>query len=433
MVFKYFRPLRLIQQHTNLQKILDFFIQSISGVLNVIPIILLVWFIFAILGVNLYEDRFSYCDSPTSLGISQEQCLMENRTWYLNDLNFNTIPRALLTLFVIATFDNWISILEVARNSDRASKGPSYNNNSYSTYLYFYSFILTSVLFLINMFLGIMFVKFQLAEKAGGKDQDHLNENQEKWVQIQNRMLDIEPFKNQVTQTQGVKKKITAILTSSQYTILMAAFPLVVLLLLMTENEDLLGEEAKNKKHREDVIIAVFAGVFSCEILLKIYAFSVAGYFNYKWNIMEFIIGIAYVILSIAELGFTEYLPRFNNTVKIFRLLRILPIFRLFHRFKFLRKMKHTITFKLPTIMSILSLLCLFLFTYALLAVYFFHEVDVGPAKNLDNTLNFQGLGSAMTTLFICATGENWSQTLIDVINYSKKCGDTDYLCGSCK
>lgn len=43
MILKYLRPLRLIREHLNLTKILDFFIQSISGVFNVIPIILLVW------------------------------------------------------------------------------------------------------------------------------------------------------------------------------------------------------------------------------------------------------------------------------------------------------------------------------------------------------------------------------------------------------
>lgn len=45
LILKYFRPLRLIKEHLYLRKVLDFFLQSIVGVFNVIPIILLVWYL----------------------------------------------------------------------------------------------------------------------------------------------------------------------------------------------------------------------------------------------------------------------------------------------------------------------------------------------------------------------------------------------------
>lgn len=95
--------------------------------------------------------------------------------------------------------------------------------------------------------------------------------------------------------------------------------------------------------------------------------------------------------------------------------------------------MRHTITFKLPMIMHILYLFVLFLLIYALLAVYFFHDVDILKSTALDSKLNFTNVFLAMTTLFVCATGENWSQTLIDTIKYAPKCGVHNYLCGSCK
>lgn len=388
-------------------------------------------FIFAILGVNLYRDRFGYCEVHTNFRVNEADCRKKGLSWVRNDLNFDSIPDALISLFVIATFDNWIYILDLARNSDLSSKGPSPGNNSYSSYLYIYSFILISVLFLVNLFLGIMFVKFQLAEKAGGKYQDHLSENQEKWVQMQSRILSIEPYNSNIANIKGIRKTLVNIMTSKQYSFLISIFPLVVFLILMTENHDLLRSEALSKKNAFVILISVFSVIFNLEILLKLFAFSVKGYFGYNWNIMEFIIGIGYLILTIVEF-LRDDDSHLDKSIKTLRLLRILPIFRLFHRFRFLRKMRKAITFKMPTILSILSLLGLFLLVYALLAVYFFHDVDIDAAKALDANLNFQNVFSAMMTLFICATGENWSLTLIDVIKYSPLCGTQSYLCGTC-
>lgn len=195
------------------------------------------------MGVNLYKSRFGFCESQNEYLISKEECESNSRIWVINDFNFENIWNALLTLFVIATFDNWINILHIARNSDLPNKGPSFLNNSYSSYLYFFAFILISVLFLVNLFLGIMFVKFQMAERAGGKGSTHLNENQEKWVQMQSRILSIEPYKNHFSSAVGLKKKLISIMTSKQYSFIMSIIPLIVIILLMNENYNGLRKE----------------------------------------------------------------------------------------------------------------------------------------------------------------------------------------------
>jgi len=389
-------------------------------------------FIFAILGVNLYQSRFAFCENPDSFSISQQSCETHSKLWVTNDLNFENIWNALLTLFVIATFDNWISLLHIARNSDISTNGPSSKNNAYSSYVYFFAFILISVLFLINLFLGIMFVKFQLAEKAGGKGRTHLNENQEKWAQMQCKILEIEPFRNNFFMLKGLRKKVINLVTSNYYSLFMSMPPLVVVIMLMIQDHNSLKKQVVIVENENKVVFLVLSLIFLWEILLKIYAFTWNGYFSYKWNIMEFIIGITYGASTIVDYGFEGFLLNLGVYAKIFKLLRILAIFRLFHRFKFLKKMQQTITFKFPVILHILFFNMLFIMFYAFLGVYFFHDVDLNRSRALDSMLNFKNVFRATATLFVCATGENWSLTLMDTIKYVPKCGRHDYLCGPC-
>ena len=41
-----------------------------------------------------------------------------NKLWVNHQYNFDNIPNALLTLFVISTYDNWGVMLKIAQNSD---------------------------------------------------------------------------------------------------------------------------------------------------------------------------------------------------------------------------------------------------------------------------------------------------------------------------
>ena len=385
------------------------------------------------MGVNLYQSRFGYCEDPYNFLTTREKCINEHKSWITNDLNFETIWNALLTLFVIATFDNWISILDIARNSDISTNGPSQQNNSYSSYMYFYAFIFISVLFLINLFLGIMFVKFQIAEQKGGKSQTHLNENQNKWVQMQYKILKTEPFQDHFSMATGTRKKLIEIITSYHYNAIMNIIPLMVIVLLFLNNNN--SNTLKfpiGSVTFPTLFYLIITIIFLLEITLKIYAFTWQGYLSYNWNLVEFTIGISYIFFMILELFFQEFLGNLGTYARIIHLLKILAIFRLFHRFKIFRKMQQTITFKLPMILNILYLAFLMILIYAYLAVYFFHDVDLNQSKALDHKLNFSNVVKAIAVLFVCATGENWSSTLIDTIKFMPKCGNHDYLCGSC-
>ena len=144
-VFRIARVIKLYRAATNLHKILDTISQAIPQVINLSLLFILLFFIYASLGVQLYgtfDCHYEQCD-----GLSR-------------NANFKNFGMALLTLFRIFTGDNWNLILKDVLfftkdpklcNHYRESGNTSGNNLScelvYSiSPFYFISFVLFSQL-----------------------------------------------------------------------------------------------------------------------------------------------------------------------------------------------------------------------------------------------------------------------------------------------
>lgn len=57
------RPLRFISHNLALKMIVVALLESVGGIVNVIIVVVMVWLIFAIIGVNTFGGAFYYCDS----------------------------------------------------------------------------------------------------------------------------------------------------------------------------------------------------------------------------------------------------------------------------------------------------------------------------------------------------------------------------------
>ena len=55
------RPLRFISHNIGMKMIVITLFESVGPVINVLIVILIVWLMFAILGVNLFEGKFNKC------------------------------------------------------------------------------------------------------------------------------------------------------------------------------------------------------------------------------------------------------------------------------------------------------------------------------------------------------------------------------------
>jgi Ion transport protein len=91
---------------------------SMPDLLNVLVVISLCWFVFAIFGVRLYKGKMGYCEEPMEFHVSKHKCLEEGKTWIVSGSNFENIFEAMSSLFVIASFDAWNELYFVCLNSN---------------------------------------------------------------------------------------------------------------------------------------------------------------------------------------------------------------------------------------------------------------------------------------------------------------------------
>lgn len=60
------RPLRFISVNNSIKIIITTFLESVSSIFNTIIMILIIWLMFAILGVSLFSGKFFYCFSDNA-------------------------------------------------------------------------------------------------------------------------------------------------------------------------------------------------------------------------------------------------------------------------------------------------------------------------------------------------------------------------------
>jgi hypothetical protein len=68
----------------------------------------------------------------------------------------------MLTLFVLSTLEGWPDYMFNFIDAD--DNGPKYNNNLYMI-AYFMVFIFIGSMFLLNLFIGVIFLNYHIAEK----------------------------------------------------------------------------------------------------------------------------------------------------------------------------------------------------------------------------------------------------------------------------
>ena len=75
------------------------------------------------------------------------------------------------------------NILHIAINSDFNNNGPNPYKNQATAFFFLWGFIVVGVWFFLNLFIGVVFMNFQITQKAA-KNQD-LTEHQRQWIEME--------------------------------------------------------------------------------------------------------------------------------------------------------------------------------------------------------------------------------------------------------
>merc|ERR1719411_1125159 len=415
-VLRVLRPLRAINRAKGLKKVVQCLIVSVKTIGNIVVVTLLLQFLFAVIGVQLFKGKFFICSDLSKT--TEAECqgyffsykdddinypVQQEREWERADFHYDNVVKGMLTLFVASTFEGWPGILYVSIDSNTADGGPVENYRP-DVFLFYFVYIIILAFFMINIFVGFVIVTFQSEGEADFKDCP-LDKNQRNCIEF---ALNARPIKLYIPKN-PVQYKLWAFATSPlcENTVFLAIILNTVSLAMGIYDQpewytDLL-----------DGLNLIFTFFFIGEFILKFGAYRFKNYFSDPWNGFDFFI----VLGSMIDLGFAQLAPDAEvMSISFFRLFRVMRLVKLLNKNENIRTLLWTFAKSFKALPWVMLLIGLIFFIYGTVAMQMMGRVAIQEDTNIHRNNNFQSFPMAMLVLFRSATGEAWQEIMLDCI-----------------
>ena len=292
-------------------------------------------------------------------------------------------------------------------------QGPQRDNSVYYAW-YFVVFTFIGALFLMQLFIGVMFLNFNEASKAeknkfGGL---MLKDDQIFWKDMIKLIIQATPQYEYQTKPpeDHWRKKFHAFVTN-KYVEIVVIICILINMIIMAMNFYNSNDTYQSVLDR---INEAFTYVFIVEAIIKIIAFGIQFWLS-PWNLFEFFI----VVCSITDIIFTyttnssslkmlKVLPQIS---RILRVLRVTRLFRLGKAYQGIASMMEIISFSLPVLGNILLLLIIIMFIFAVLGTFLFKNITKGIVIGED--WNFSIFFKSFILVWKCSTGEDWNTSYL--------------------
>jgi voltage-gated sodium channel type XI alpha len=155
-------------------------------------------------------------------------------------------------------------------------------------------FILIGSFFLLNLFVGALCYNFDKAQK-NEKSIGYLfmTPEQAKWIEMTKLLVKAKPEAIATwTPTSGYRLFLYGIVTSNVFEVGIMAVILANIILMTLDYEDAPADYLNVLS----IFNYVFAGIFMCEMLIKIGAMTFCGYLSTAWNKFDFFIVMASIV-----------------------------------------------------------------------------------------------------------------------------------------
>uniref|UniRef100_A0A3Q1AHG3 Voltage-dependent L-type calcium channel subunit alpha n=1 Tax=Amphiprion ocellaris TaxID=80972 RepID=A0A3Q1AHG3_AMPOC len=439
-VLRVLRPLRAINRAKGLKHVVQCVFVAVKTIGNIVLVTMLLDFMFACIGVQLFKGKFYACTDPDKM--TEETCKgwyikyqegalhemeVREREWTNSELNFDNILNGMLALFTISTFEGWPKLLYKAIDSNLEDTGPVYNNRV-AISVFFIIYLILIAFFMMNIFVGFVIVTFQEQGEQEYKNCE-LDKNQRQCVQY---ALKARPLRCYIPKN-PYQYQVWYIVTSCYFEYLM--------FLLIMLNTMCLGMQHCNQSdhvtHLSDMLNVIFTVLFTVEMILKLMAFKAKGYFGDPWNIFDFVIVIGSVVdVILSEIdNHTEFSVSSSENMSVsitfFRLFRVMRLVKLLNRSEGIRNLLWTFIKSLQALPYVALLILMLFFIYAVVGMQvIFGKIALVDGTYINRNNNFQTFPQAVLLLFRCATGEAWHEVMLASM-YGKKCDPkSDYLSG---
>ena len=425
------RPLRFISHNLQLKLIITSLFDSILPILTALCIVIIVFYVFSIVGINIFYSSFHNCyamksDGTFTLatdGFEDDLIYYEINNDFPSISNFcsnkyngimdtgptflySNIATSIITSYILSTQEAWPEIMD------------SYRIFSDYNGIFFLVYNLVVSYFVLNLFTGIMFRYFNQAYKRETKLADG-DKKAPKYYDFLNQVTSAEShYVIWARPPKGTWRYYIREFCDSSF---LDNFIMVVIVLNMItmamgfDNCPVLYEEILA------IFNYIFTGIFIAECIIKLIGLGPVAYFHIGWNRFDFFVVIASILdIIIANIdGIDAAFLKSFQIIRVLRVMRITRALRLVKSLKGLEKLIQTLSWSITALMNVILLMILIFSIFAILGVYFYDGIDYEKYKSkfyeINEYYNLDNFYTAFLFTFRCATGEKWPYMMMEL------------------
>ena len=419
------RPLRFISHNENLKLIVISLFDSALPIFSTLFILIVVLFMFSIVGISLFYSNFHTCyvlkddgtfelpqgefnanylqanNIPDNMPNISEFCA-RNYNGIMDTgpaFKFANIADAFITSYVLSSMEGWPEIM----NSYRIYQ------NLYGIFFVVFNLIVTY--FCLNLFTGIMFKYFNEAFKREQKlasDDIKAAKYYDYLTQIMTAQSDYIIWKKPSKGT--IKYYLREIVDSEYFENIMLGVIFFNFLMLCMSYENSSYEYTVFLKVNNKIITILF----TVEFVLKLSAYGFKSFFYVSWNIFDFILVlISYIDWKFSDVeGIDSSFLRTFQLVRVLKVLRVSRVLRLIKALKGLEKLLQTLYWSFSALSHVLLLTVIIFGTFALMGCYLYDgdksQIKIMNSYYTNDYFNFNNFYTSYLLIFRCSTGESW-------------------------
>ena len=425
------RPLRFISHNVQLKLIITSLFDSILPIINALFIVIVVYYMFSIVGISLFYENLHNCyvmkdngffdlaissfeNNLADYEISNDMPSISNfcASKYNGIMDtgptfkFSNIINSIITSYVLSTQEGWPDIMKSYR----------IYGDIYGAFFIIYNLVVAY--FFLNLFTGIMFKYFNEAfsrEQKLAKDDKKAPKYYDFLTQIYSAQSDYVTWVRPIRGTFRYYLREFADSTFLDNFIMGCIFLNMVSMAMNYENCH------ENYNQALTLVNYVFTGIFIAECLLKLLAYFPQAYFHSAWNRFDFFVVVASIVdLVVANIdGIDAAFLKSFQIIRVLRVLRVTRVLRLVKALKGLEKLIQTLTWSLSALANVFLLMLIIFCIFAILGCYFYDTIIYENYKSkftyLNEYYNVDNFYSSFLLTFRCTTGESWPNMMMEL------------------
>lgn len=465
------RPLRMIHRYPAMKTVVDALMEAVPDVINVAFVVAGFFCMFATAGGTLFRGLLDYCHvsykprsecddwgiechyrtTPSDLNFAQvwaryrvdrSECRQYWKVrdqqdgglpwsampteylsrgansssplkveWKPNDMNFDNLGTALLALFEISTLEGWPNFMFHAMDvTEDRSKHPR-RNAAAPNAMFFVIFVIMGSLFVMNIFVGVVVHKFQVAKERTEGASVLLTDQQRALVDRIKVLLHMGGTKKLRLPDGSWRRWVFSIVTSECFEMAIICAIVLNMIAISLNHYD----QSRTMDQTENALNITFAFVFFLELALKNLGLGLKQYWRDPWNRFDAFIVMTALFDAVTVFACSDIRLMGGFNLSTFRILRLVRVVKLINVNEGLKTLLKSLIVSLPSLFNVGSLLVLLIFVYACIGTNLYYDVE--HDTYITKYCNFSTFGYSMLTLFRCLTGEDWNRIMIEIVN----------------